>query len=67
MLILAPANSAATGLEEQLEILRQVKGAKLVVVHGAGHEVYAEKTEACLDAFKEFLFDLDLRVSADVA
>ncbi|KAJ5923052.1 hypothetical protein N7516_010755 [Penicillium verrucosum] len=58
-LILAPAKSAATGLEEQLEIARQVKGAKLVIIHGAGHEVYADKAEDCITAFMEFLSGLD--------
>jgi pimeloyl-ACP methyl ester carboxylesterase len=67
MLILAPAKSAATGLEEQLQIARQVKGSKLVIIHGAGHEVYADKSEDCLGAFKEFLLDLDFRGSTDIS
>lgn len=58
-LILAPAKSAATGLEEQLGIARQVKGGKLVIIHGAGHEIYADKSEDCITAFMEFLSGLD--------
>jgi pimeloyl-ACP methyl ester carboxylesterase len=67
MLILAPAKIAATGLEEQLQIARQMKGSKLVIIHGAGHEVYADKPEGCLGAFKEFLFDLDVWGSTDIS
>ncbi|KAJ5265315.1 hypothetical protein N7524_006333 [Penicillium chrysogenum] len=66
-LILAPAKSAATGLEEQLEIARQVKGAKLVIIHGTGHEIYANRSDDCITAFMEFLSDLDLRGSTDSA
>lgn len=39
MLILAPAHSAATGVEEQRGIQAQVKGSKLVVIEGKGHEI----------------------------
>ncbi|KAJ9488591.1 hypothetical protein VN97_g4688 [Penicillium thymicola] len=66
-LILAPAKSAATGLEEQLEIARQVKGAKLVIIHGAGHEIYADKSDNCIAAFTEFLSGLNFRGSTDGA
>ncbi|KAJ5377200.1 uncharacterized protein N7496_004609 [Penicillium cataractarum] len=62
-LILAPAKSAATGLEEQLQIAKQLKGSKLVVIHGAGHEIYVDKAEHCLRAFTEFLLELDSHVS----
>ncbi|KAJ5556347.1 hypothetical protein N7494_000262 [Penicillium frequentans] len=59
MLILAPSESAATGLEEQLQIARQVRGSKLVVVHGAGHEIYVDKAEDCLNAVHSFFSDID--------
>ncbi|KAF3386209.1 3-oxoadipate enol-lactonase 1 [Penicillium rolfsii] len=65
MLILAPANSVATRLEEQLNIARQVKGSKLVVIHGRGHEIYGDRAEDCLSAVKEFLLELDLRRALD--
>jgi pimeloyl-ACP methyl ester carboxylesterase len=45
MLILAPAQSAATKLEEQRGIQDQVKGSQLVVIEGNGHEIYVEKAE----------------------
>lgn len=65
MLILAPASSAATSLEEQLSIARQVQGSKLVVIHGRGHEIYGERADDCLSAVKQFLLELDLRKVMD--
>lgn len=58
MLILAPAKSVATPLEEQLQITRQVQNSRLVVIHGSGHEIYAVSAEKCQQAFLEFLRDL---------
>lgn len=65
MLILAPSKSAATTLEEQLQISRQVEGSKLVIIHGAGHEIYVDMAEACLEAFTTFLLDIDLHSPAE--
>ncbi|KAF4554502.1 Alpha/beta hydrolase-like protein 1 [Elsinoe fawcettii] len=58
MLILAPANSAATKVEEQRGIMEQVRGAKLVVVHGRGHEIYVERAEECQREVLEFIASL---------
>lgn len=58
MLILAPANSAATKLPEQREIQSQVKGSKLEVINGRGHEIYVEMPEQCQKAVLEFLASL---------
>jgi len=58
MLILAPAKSAATKLEEQMGIQEQVKGSKVVVIHGTGHEIYVEKAEDSQSAVLEFLGSL---------
>jgi pimeloyl-ACP methyl ester carboxylesterase len=55
MLIWAPANNAATKLEEQRGIQEQVKGSQLVVIEGKGHEIYVEKAEDCQLAVKQFL------------
>jgi len=55
MLILAPANSVATKLEEQMFIQRQVRGSSLDVIHSRGHEIYVEAPEECQNAVLEFL------------
>lgn len=55
MLILAPANSVATKLEEQMFIQRQVRGSSLEVIHSRGHEIYVEAPEECQNAVLEFL------------
>ncbi|OQV00571.1 hypothetical protein CLAIMM_06051 [Cladophialophora immunda] len=55
MLILAPANSAATKLEEQRGIQQTVKHAHLEVINGRGHEIYVEMPEACQQALLAFL------------
>lgn len=74
MLILAPANSAATKVEEQRGIQEQVSGARLVVIEGKGHEIvslrspacdakltiqYTEMAEECQTAFLEFLLEVE--------
>ncbi|KAH2575032.1 hypothetical protein KXV99_003725 [Aspergillus fumigatus] len=66
MLILAPAKSAATTLEEQLDLARQVKGSKLVVIHGRGHEVYVDKAADCLNAVREFFLEVEQRSTLGV-
>ncbi|EXJ73908.1 uncharacterized protein A1O5_02202 [Cladophialophora psammophila CBS 110553] len=55
MLILAPANSAATKLEEQRGIKQSVEQAQLEVISGKGHEIYVEMPEACQKAVLAFL------------
>jgi pimeloyl-ACP methyl ester carboxylesterase len=58
-LILAPANSAATKVEEQRSIQQQIKGSKLVVVEGAGHEIYVDKANDCIRELKSFISQLE--------
>lgn len=55
MLILAPANSAATTVEEQKQIAEMVKGAKIEVINGRGHEIYVDMADECQKAFLNFL------------
>lgn len=57
-LILAPANSAATKLEEQQMVQSKIQGSRLVVIHGQGHEIYVEKAEDCQQAVSDFLRSL---------
>ncbi|OBT96280.1 hypothetical protein VE01_05829 [Pseudogymnoascus verrucosus] len=57
-LILAPAKSAATKLEEQEIVQRKIQASKLVVIHGNGHEIYVEKPEDCQREVLEFLKNL---------
>ncbi|KEF56577.1 uncharacterized protein A1O9_06766 [Exophiala aquamarina CBS 119918] len=54
MLILAPANSAATTVEEQESIQRQVQGSTLKVINGKGHEIYVDMIYHCQLAVMEF-------------
>jgi pimeloyl-ACP methyl ester carboxylesterase len=58
MLILAPANSAATTVEEQTSIQQQVEGAKLEIIYGKGHEIYVDKPVECQNAVLSFLSSL---------
>ncbi|KFY94444.1 hypothetical protein V500_03253 [Pseudogymnoascus sp. VKM F-4518 (FW-2643)] len=57
-LILAPAKSVATKLEEQRMVASKIQGSKLVVVNGEGHEIYVERPEDCQKAVLEFLAGL---------
>ena len=58
MLILAPANSAATKLAEQQELQKQVKDSRIEVINGRGHEIYVEMPEECQKAVFKFLESL---------
>ncbi|PSK46580.1 Checkpoint protein rad17 [Elsinoe australis] len=55
MLILAPANSVATKVEEQRTIQARVPGSELVVVNGKGHEIFTDGAEDCQRALLKFL------------
>ncbi|OCT53154.1 hypothetical protein CLCR_10657 [Cladophialophora carrionii] len=59
-LILAPANSAATKVVEQTAIQQQIEGSKLVVVDGAGHEIYVDKAEQCINELLHFIRDTEM-------
>lgn len=54
-LILAPARSAATSLDEQKWIQSQIPGAELAVIDAKGHEIYVQEPEKCQDAILAFL------------
>ncbi|EXJ86757.1 hypothetical protein A1O3_03711 [Capronia epimyces CBS 606.96] len=58
MLILAPAKSAATTLEEQRKIAQSVKNSRIEVIHGTGHEIYVEMPHECQAAVLDFLKSL---------
>lgn len=60
MLILAPANSAATKVEEQQALQKQVKGSQIEIIKGRGHEIYVERPEECQKAILRFLDGLQL-------
>lgn len=54
-LILAPANSAATRVEEQKSVQRQIGESKLQVINGKGHEIYVDMAEECQKVMLDFL------------
>jgi len=57
-LILAPMRSAATTVEQQKEIQKQIEGCKLEVIDASGHEIYVQEPEACQKAVLNFLESL---------
>jgi pimeloyl-ACP methyl ester carboxylesterase len=58
MLILTPARSVTTKLEEQNLIQAKVADPQLVVIHGTSHEIYVEMAEECQRAVYTFLSHL---------
>jgi pimeloyl-ACP methyl ester carboxylesterase len=61
MLILAPTRSRMApldGPDSQRDLQARVKGSKLVVIDGAGHEIYVDRAEECQKAYLEFLAGL---------
>jgi pimeloyl-ACP methyl ester carboxylesterase len=57
-LILAPSNSAATNVEEQKKIADKIKGSRLEIVEGPGHEIYVTEGGKCQAVFLDFLESL---------
>jgi len=49
-LILAPANSPITPLEDQIAMRQGIADARLAVIEGPGHEIYVDRPEECLAA-----------------
>jgi pimeloyl-ACP methyl ester carboxylesterase len=57
-LILAPAKSPISPLEEQVKIRRTVPDSRMVVIEGSWHEIYFDDPEACISALLSFLGSL---------
>ena len=57
-LILAPALSLISPLEEQIKIRRTIPDARLTVVDGSWHEIYLDDPDACISALSKFLQSL---------
>ncbi len=57
-LVLAPARSPLTLLTEQVMIRDAIPGARIAVIEGRGHEIYADAAESCISALLTFLRSL---------
>jgi pimeloyl-ACP methyl ester carboxylesterase len=57
-LILAPANSAYEPLKAQIAMRDAIPSARIAVINGKGHEIYADRAEACAAAVLEFIESL---------
>ncbi|PYI24873.1 alpha/beta-hydrolase [Aspergillus indologenus CBS 114.80] len=55
VLVLAPARSAAVGLDAQRAMAARIPGATLAVIDGPGHEIYWDAAAECLAALGHFL------------
>lgn len=54
-LILAPAKSPISPLEEQALMRRTIPNAQIVTIEGSWHEIYFDDPEACIAALKNFI------------
>ena len=61
-LILAPTGSAATPMEQQLEMQQVIPGAHLTAIDGAAHEIYIDRAEECMKALGLFLQTVESNV-----
>jgi len=57
-LILAPAKSPISPLEEQVKMRRTIPNAEIVTVEGSWHEIYFDDPEACISALLKFIQSL---------
>jgi pimeloyl-ACP methyl ester carboxylesterase len=58
-LVLAPSRSPITWLSDQIKMRTLIPNARIAVVEGAGHEIYVDRAEECVDAFLKFLHSLN--------
>ncbi|HEY1777882.1 MAG TPA: alpha/beta hydrolase [Solirubrobacteraceae bacterium] len=63
-LILAPARSAATSVEDQRQIAALIPDAMLVPIDGQGHEIYIDRRDDCIRALQSFVSDISQRAPA---
>ena len=54
-LVLAPANSSYEPLKAQVAMRDAIPGARIAVIDGEGHEIYADRPEACAAAVLRFI------------
>lgn len=57
-LILAPAQSLISPLEEQVKMRKTIPDARMAVVEGSWHEIYLDNPNACISALRDFLGSL---------
>ncbi|UCD57032.1 MAG: alpha/beta hydrolase [Candidatus Hydrogenedentota bacterium] len=60
-LILAPAKSPISPLEEQVIMRRTIPDAQMAVIEGAWHEIYFDDPEACISALMSFVASVQER------
>jgi pimeloyl-ACP methyl ester carboxylesterase len=58
-LVLAPSRSPITWLSDQIKMRTLIPNARIAVVEGSGHEIYVDRAEECIEAFKKFLHSLN--------
>jgi pimeloyl-ACP methyl ester carboxylesterase len=58
-LVLAPANSSYEPLKAQVAMRDTIPGARIAVIDGKGHEIYADQPEACAAAVLKFIASLE--------
>ena len=58
-LILAPAKSPISPLEEQVKMRKTIPNARIVTVEGAWHEIYFDDPKACISALLRFIRSLE--------
>jgi pimeloyl-ACP methyl ester carboxylesterase len=54
-LILAPAKSPISPLEEQVKMRRAIADSEIVTIEGAWHEIYFDDPDACVAALRSFI------------
>jgi pimeloyl-ACP methyl ester carboxylesterase len=59
MLVLAPTESVAVRVEDQKALADSIKGCRVVLVEGGGHEIYVTRADRCQSIFLDFLETLE--------
>ena len=57
-LVLAPATSLISPLDEQVKIRRTIPNAQIAVIEGSWHEIYLDNPDACISALLSFIGSL---------
>jgi pimeloyl-ACP methyl ester carboxylesterase len=61
-LLLSPTESPITSVPDQTLMQSLIEGAQLKLIPGLGHEIYVDRPDECIQAFREFVSGLAGRI-----
>jgi pimeloyl-ACP methyl ester carboxylesterase len=66
VLVLAPARSPVTPLEDQLAMTAALPDARMAIIDGPGHEIQVDRRDECIAAVQRFIDGVERTVGAAI-